>query len=203
MEDLLTGAIAGCAGMVGRVGGFDPFYSYAIKTHHKHSEALGVALDVQALHLIQNHKGPSEIGTLFVQPQHRRGGHGRLMSLSRFLFMATCPQRFANEVIAEMRGNVDVERGSPFWEAIGRHFFDMPFVDADKRSAETKQFIADLMPQHPIYVPMLPPDAQAIIGQVHLETEPAVKLLKQEGFEFGDEVDIFDAGVARDQIRPR
>ena len=32
MEDLLSGNIVGCAGVVGRVGGFDPFYSY-VKLH--------------------------------------------------------------------------------------------------------------------------------------------------------------------------
>ncbi|MEE2788407.1 MAG: arginine N-succinyltransferase [Myxococcota bacterium] len=205
MEDLLTGQIAGCAGLVGRVGGFDPFYSYALKSHRKMSQALGVDFEVQALHLIQNHKGPSEIGTLFMRPEQRKGGHGRLMSLSRFLFVGAQPHRFANEIIAEMRGNADLSKGSPFWDAVGRHFFDMAFVDADKRSASKKQFIADLMPQHPIYVSMLPSDAQAVIGQVHPETEPAVRLLAQEGFVFGDEVDIFDAGplyrAAKGEIR--
>jgi len=194
MENLLSGQLVGCASLVGRVGGFDPFYSYAVENVVKESTGLGVRKEVTTLNLVQDHKGPSEIGTLFVDPQFRQGGHGRLMSLSRFLFMAACPERFAQTVIAEMRGNVDPDVGSPFWDAIGRHFFDMPFVDADKRSAANKQFIADLMPQHPIYIPMLPEAAQAVIGEVHPEAKPALKLLKQEGFEFGNEVDIFDAG---------
>ena len=61
------------------------------------------------------------------------------------------------------------------------------------------------MPRHPIYIPMLSPEAQAVIGQVHSETEPALKLLQQEGFTFADAVDIFDAGpvlaVEREEIR--
>ncbi|MBV71470.1 MAG: arginine N-succinyltransferase [Myxococcales bacterium] len=194
MEDPLTGQIVGCAGLVGRVGGFDPFYSYVLKTVVKESESINVVKMIKTLNLVQDHKGPSEIGTLFVHPDYRRGGHGRLMSLARFLFMAAAPERFTKNVIAEMRGNVAVETGSPFWRAIGRHFFDMPFVDADKRSAGNKQFIADLMPRHPIYVSMLPQDAQSVIGQVHAEAQPALRLLRNEGFEFGDEVDIFDAG---------
>ena len=149
---------------------------------------------IKTLNLVEDHKGPSEIGTLFMHPEHRGGGNGRLMSLSRFALMAACPQRFTEDVIAEMRGNVDPERGSPFWQALGQHFFDMDFVDADQRSAANKQFIADLMPEHPIYIPMLPPEAQAVIGAVHPEAEPALKLLKDEGFAFGNEVDIFDAG---------
>ena len=194
MENALTGDLAGCASLVGRVGGFDPFFSYELQKVRKTCEPLGVDKEVETLNLVQDHKGPSEIGTLFVDPDFRRGGHGRLMSLSRFLFIAACPNRFTDEVIAEMRGNVDPVSGSPFWDAIGRHFFEMPFVDADERSAAQKQFIADLMPQHPIYVSMLPAEAQRAIGQVHPEAEPALRLLIQEGFKFGDEVDIFDAG---------
>jgi len=205
MEDLMTGKVVGCAGLVGRVGGFDPFYSYVLKTVIKESQTMNVVKEIQTLNLVQDHKGPSEIGTLFVHPDHRRGGHGRLISLARFLLMAACPERFTKQVIAEMRGNVDPEHGSPFWQAIGKHFFDMDFVDADKRSAANKQFIADLMPTHPIYIPMLPKEAQSVIGEIHAEAKPALKLLMDEGFTFGDEVDIFDAGplyrVATEQIR--
>ncbi len=194
MEDLMSGTIVGCAGLVGRVGGFDPFYSYELRTVVKESKGVGVVKEIKTLNLVEDHKGPSEIGTLFMHPDHRGGGNGRLMSLSRFALMAACPQRFTKDVIAEMRGNVDPDKGSPFWRSIGQHFFDMNFVDADQRSAANKQFIADLMPQHPIYIPMLPPEAQEAIGAVHPEAQPALKLLKDEGFTFGDEVDIFDAG---------
>src|SRR6185295_1467127 len=68
-----------------------------------------------------------------------------------------------------------------------------------------KKFIADLMPKHPLYVPLLPPDAQAVIGQVHPDTRPALKLLESEGFTFSGMVDIFEGGpvvmTAIDTIR--
>jgi len=214
MEDLMSGDIVGCAGLVGCVGGFDPHYSYALRTVVKQSEGVGVVKEIRTLNLVEDHKGPSEIGTLFVHPGHRGGGNGRLLSLSRFALMAACPQRFTTDVIAEMRGNVDPEKGSPFWQAVGQHFFEMDFVDADQRSAANKQFIADLMPVHPLYIPMLPQEAQAAVGAVHPEAQPALKLLQDEGFVFGHEVDIFDAGplyrasiqeirtVAQSQVRP-
>jgi arginine N-succinyltransferase len=50
------------------------------------------------------------------------------------------------------------------------------------------------MPRHPIYVPLLPADVQAVIGRVHHETEPALAILRSQGFEPSREVDIFDAG---------
>ena len=68
-----------------------------------------------------------------------------------------------------------------------------------------KKFIADLMPRHPIYVTLLPAEAQRVIGQVHESSKPALKNLEAEGFRFNGMVDIFDAGpcvgCARDQIR--
>jgi arginine N-succinyltransferase len=57
-----------------------------------------------------------------------------------------------------------------------------------------KVFIAELMPKYPIYVNLLSKDAQAVIGQVHDNTRPAIELLKSEGFTFNGYVDIFDAG---------
>jgi arginine N-succinyltransferase len=194
LEDLLTGAVHGCCGIVARVGGFEPFYTYDVRTTLRQSEALGVHKRIEALHLEAHHKGPSEIGTLFVHPDARGKGIGRLVSLSRFVFMAGFPGRFAKETIAEVRGVLDDAGQSPFWNAIGRHFFEMDFAQADARSAADKGFIADLMPQHPIYLPMLPPAARAAVGEVHRNARPAKRLLEQEGFEFGGQVDIFDAG---------
>ena len=194
MENLLTGKILGTCGILSRVGGFEPFYSYSLETAVHASPQLGVSREMSTLHVKADHKGPSEIGTLFVHPDGRGGGNGRLLSLSRFLFMAAFPERFAEFVLAEMRGVVDAVGHSPFWEAVGRHFFDIEFAEADMQSATDKQFIADLMPKHPIYIPMLPPEVQAVIGKVHPETVPAVRLLEQEGFAFANAVDIFDGG---------
>src|SRR5205814_345956 len=106
---------------------------------------------------------------------------------------------------AEMRGVVDAPGRSPFWEAIGRHCFDIDFPKADHLSMVNKRFIADLMPKHPIYIPLLPKEAQAVIGEVHEQTRPAMRILADEGFECCDQVDIFEGGpvvrCALDQVR--
>ncbi len=205
MEDLLTGRLEGTAGILARVGGFEPFYSYRLETSVHRSEQLGVERRVRFLQLDVSHSGPSEIGTLFLEPEARGAGIGRLLSLSRFLLVAACPTRFAPKIIAEMRGVLDAEGRSPFWGAVGQHFFDMPFARADSLSAADKSFIGDMMPKHPIYVPMLPVDVQPVVGRVHTETRPALRLLEQEGFEFAEQVDIFDAGpmMAADRQRIR
>jgi arginine N-succinyltransferase len=104
------------------------------------------------------------------------------------------PKRFEPLVIAEMRGVVDDAGRSPFWEALGLHFFDMDYSKADLLSVEDKRFIADLLPTCPIYVPLLPPEAREVIGEVHEQAKPALRMLEQEGFTYSGMVDIFEAG---------
>ncbi len=194
MEDLASGGLVGTCAIYSKVGGYEPFYSYEIKKSVHHSDELGVHKEIEVLHLIHEHNGPTEIGSLFLSPSYWGGGHGRLLSMSRFLFMADFPERFEKEVIAEMRGVVHPDGRSPLWSALGSHFFQIEFPKAETLTAESKKFIADLMPHHPIYIPLLPEEAQLVVGRVHRNTEPALAMLRKEGFEFRNRVDIFDGG---------
>ncbi len=204
MEDLSTKQIVGACGIVSKVGGFQPFYGYRIEMHLFESKQIDVRHEVPILVLHEDHDGPCEIGSLFLHPDWRRDGNGRLLQLVRFLFMAEYPGWFESTVVSEIRG-VEENGESPFWNAIGRHFFGIDFAQADRLSVINKKFIADLMPDEPIYIPLLPENAQDVIGQPHAQSAPAVRNLAAEGFRFADIVDIFDAGpmwsCARDQIR--
>ena len=197
LQDQASAEIVGVAAIVSKVGGFEPFYAYRVQQAERTSEALGITKTVDVLHLVADHSGPSEIGSLLLDPDWRGGGNGRLLSLSRFLFMADFPGLFEAHVIAEMRGVVDEAGRSPFWEGLGQHFFDMDYPTADYLSVVNKRFISELMPQHPIYIPLLPEGAQAVIGEVHANTRPGLALLQGEGFEITDMVDIFEAGACR------
>lgn len=194
MEDQTRGAIVGTCAIYSKVGGYEPFYSYEIKQSVHESGELGIRKVIDVLHLHELHDGPTEIGSLFLSPDYWGSGWGRLLSVSRFLFMAEFPDRFEKEIIAEMRGVVHRDGRSPLWSALGSHFFQIEFPRAETLTSESKKFIADLMPEHPIYIPLLPEEAQAVIGKVHQNTEPALAVLKKEGFEFRQQVDIFDGG---------
>lgn len=195
LEDLSTHGIVGTAGISARVGGFEPFYTYEIRQETYSHAPLKIEKQIAVLHLKETHRGPTEIGSLFLHPDHRRHGLGRLLSLGRFLFIAAFRERFDTTIIAELRGYIDPQGKSPFWESVGRHFFGGDFSQADFLSGlGNKAFIADLMPEHPIYVTLLPPEVQAVIGQVHHDSKPALGLLQAEGFQITNEVDIFDAG---------
>lgn len=205
LDDTSTGRVLGTAGIVSKVGGFEPFYAYRIETSVHESKMLGIRKEIQTLHLEKLHDGPCEIGSMFLHPELRGRGLGRPLSLARFLFIADHPWSFDETVIAEMRGVLDDAGRSEFWDAVGRHFFEIDYPKADYLSLLNKRFIADLMPTHPIYIPLLPPAAQAVIGRVHPETEPALAILRQEGFAATGRVDIFEAGpivgCPRDELR--
>lgn len=194
MEDLNLGKIVGTCSIYSKVGGYEPMYSYEIKQTVHRSDELQIEKSIDVLHLRAEHDGPTEIGSLFLSPDYWGGGHGRLLSLSRFMFMAEFTERFEKEVIAEMRGVVNEEGKSPLWSALGSYFFQIDFPKAETLTSQSKKFIADLMPRHPIYIPLLPTEAQAVIGQVHNNTQPALSVLEKEGFHHSGLVDIFDGG---------
>ncbi len=195
LEDSATRRVVGVCGIVSKVGGFDPFYSYRLRGQRHCSTMLKVDKNIPLLELEVNYDGPTIVGSLFLLPEFRKEGNGRFLSLVRFLFMAQCPRRFDPHVIAEMRGVIDHQGRSAFWDAVGRHFFDVDFPQADYLTMADKEFIASLMPRYPLYVPLLPPEAQAVIGKVHPDTQPALKILTDEGFTFENLVDIFEAGA--------
>lgn len=195
LEDVPAARVIGTAGLFSRLGRTWPFYSYKINRLSQTCKELGKTLTSEVLHLVNDFDGCSEVGGLFVDPAARASGIGRLIARSRYLYMAAHRDRFAARVIADLRGYQAEDGSWPFWEGLGRHFFDMPFEEADRfNGLHGNQFIADLMPKYPIYVRLLPPAAQAALGRPHRDGERALALLAEEGFRQEGYVDIFDAG---------
>ncbi len=191
------GRLIGTAGLCTHVGDPDaaePFYVYRRETAIHRSDALNVTTRVESLHLVAEYEGPAEVGTLFLHPDHRGSGLGKTLSRARLLYLAEHREAFAPQLVAEIRGVVDAHGRSPFWDALGRHFFQVAYTVADTRSARDKRFIAELMPRHPIYLPLLSPEARAVVGVPHPEAVPAMKSLLDEGMYPTRMVDIFDAG---------
>lgn len=197
LENTETGDVGGCCGLESAVGMSEPFYNYRVGAIVHASRELGVYRKTPTLYLSNDYTGSSELCTLFLNPDFRGGGNGTLLSKSRFLFMADQAHLFNERVIAEMRGWSTHDGQSPFWDAVGRPFFDMDYAQADHLTAvSTKAFIAELMPRYPVYTTLLPADAQHVIGKVHPDTEPALRMLQAEGFRYQGCIDIFDGGAA-------
>ena len=197
LEDTATLKIVGICAIAAAVGLRQPWYSYRVGQVVHASQDLGIFTQTPTLFLSNDHTGKSELCSLFLDADYRFGKNGTLLSKSRFLFLAQFRDRFSKKIIAELRGVSDADGKSPFWESLGRHFFSMDFKDADYLTGiGKKSFVAELMPKHPLYSSFLTPQAQAVIGQTHELTKPALSMLESEGFRFEGHVDIFDAGPA-------
>jgi arginine N-succinyltransferase len=195
LEDTDTGEILGTSGIEAAVGLSNPLYHFHKSTMVHQCKELDIFNPVEVLTVGNDYTGVTEICTLFLREPFRVGLNGRFLSKVRFMFMAEQPKRFAKLVIAEMRGAADEEGQPPFWNWLRQSFFNMDFSKADYLiGVGNKGFIADLMPRYPIYVDLLPEAARRVIGQVHENTIPALKLLENEGFIHRGYVDLFDAG---------
>ena len=195
MEDTETGQIMGTSGIESSVGLNDAFYHYHLSKVVHNSRELNIYNTAEILTLCNDYTGASELCTLFLREPYREGINGRLLSKSRFLFLAQNKARFSNTVIAEMRGVSNENGESPFWQWLEDNFFSLDFPTADYLTGiGQKVFIAELMPKYPVYVNLLSQAAQDVIGKVHDNTAPALNLLKSEGFSWKGYVDIFDAG---------
>ncbi len=195
LENARTGAVRGTCQLMTQVGQRWPFYSYRKNTLTQYSQELDRTVRAELLSLVTDLEGSSEVGGLFLHPNERAGGLGLLLARSRYMFVAMHRQRFADRILAELRGIIDERGGSPFWEGVAGRFFGMSFQDADYFNAiNGNQFIADLMPKHPVYIAMLDDDARSVIGVPHPTGRAAMRMLENEGFRHDGYVDIFDGG---------
>lgn len=195
LEDTRLARVVGVSAIEVAVGLDEPFYNFRLQRTVRASKELGVYKNQELLNLSYDHTGHSELCTLFLDPEYQKNRNGLFLSKARFLFIAAFRELFSPHLFAELRGRSDEQGNSPFWDALGHHFFDIPFADADRLTGTgMKTFIAELMPAYPIYVSLLPDDAREAIGQVHANTSPARAILEKEGFSWRGSVDIFDAG---------
>ncbi len=193
LEDQTTGRIGGTCGILANSA--QSFrYCYRIETQPTHAKHLSAPKELKYLKVVENNMSASEVCALYLQPTFRHSGQGRLLSLSRFLFIAAHRQRFRKKIIAEMRGYIDQRQISPFWEGIGRHFCNLSFVELMAQMELDRHFIPEILPQFPIYLSLLSKETQEMIGKTHESTKPATQMLLQENFEFTDDIDIFEGG---------
>ena len=195
LENGRTSAVRGTCQLMPQVGQRGPFYSYRLNTLTQYSQELDRTVRAELLSLVTDLEGSSEVGGLFLHPNERAGGLGLLLARSRYMFVAMHRKRFADRILAELRGIIDERGGSPFWDGVAGRFFGMNFQDADYFNAiNGNQFIADLMPKHPVYIAMLSEDARSVIGIPHPTGRAAMRMLEDEGFRSEGYVDIFDGG---------
>ena len=195
LEDTQTGQLVGCSAIVASAGFSEPFYSFRNETFVHASRELKIHNKIHVLSLCHDLTGNSLLTSFYVQRELVNTSIAELNSRGRLLFMASHPERFADAVVTEIVGYSDDQGESPFWNAVGRNFFDLNYSEAEKLSGlKSRTFLAELMPHYPIYVPLLPDEAQEAMGQVHPRAQITFDILMREGFETDNYIDIFDGG---------
>lgn len=195
LEDLTRERLVGCSEILATAGFSEPFYSLRNRHFTSASRELNIEHGVPALSLCHDLSGHTLLRGFHIDAALVRTRFSELLSRARLLFIAAHSQRFAEAVITEIVGFSSDEGHSPFWDAVGKHFFDLPYAEAERLCGlESRTFLAELMPQYPIYVPMLPQAAQDCIGRIHPDGQEAFDILEREGFETNSYIDLFDGG---------
>ncbi len=184
-----------------------PYIYFDVLDEEKYSATIDKHFHHTVLRIGYAYNGPTEIGGLVLMPAYRLSSErlGTFISYVRFLYLGAHPHLFQEEVLAELMPPLEPDGTSHLWEALGRKFTDMSYMEADKLSKRNKEFIRGLFPEGTIYATLLPEDAQRVIGKTGAQTRGVEKLLRRIGFRYAHRVDPFDGGphyTARmDEIR--
>jgi arginine N-succinyltransferase len=199
LEDSETGALHGTSSIVASAGYSEPFYAFRNDALIHASRELKVNRKIHALTMSHELTGKSRLTGFYIDPALRdeasQDAAAHLLSRARMLYIAANRKRFSNEVFSLMLGVTDNAGVSPFWEAVGRKFFGRDFEQVELESGgRSRTFIAEVMPSYPLYVPLLPAEAQRVLGEPAEGALLAYDIHLEEGFEPDRFVDIFDAG---------
>jgi arginine N-succinyltransferase len=173
-----------------------PHVFLQVLKEERYSETLDRYMVHECLRLAYNYDGPSEIGGLIVLPQYR--GHaeslGKLLSYTRFLFIAMHRMLFRDQVISELMPPLEPDGTSRLWNHFGRKFTGLTYGEADLLSKDNKEFIRTLFPHSLIYTSLFPEEVKEVIGVVGPDTRGVEKMLRRVGFEYAQQIDPFDGG---------
>jgi arginine N-succinyltransferase len=196
LEELGTGGIVGTAAVHASAGSNGTYFAFRNDVIQQVSRDLNISHSVHALTLCSELTAYSQLSGFYVRNRETAGLEAALLSRARLLFAVLAPHRFGDRFFVPLAGVTDGEGQSPFWNALGRKFFKMDFLDAERviGGARNRTLIVELMPHYPVYVPLLPGDAQAAMGQIHPSGQLSFNLLTEEGFEADEYIDIFDGG---------
>ena len=195
LHDSARPGLAGTASIHASAGSNGTYFAFRNDVIQQVSRDLNISHNVHALTLCSELTAFSQLSGFYVANRHALL-EAALLSRARLLYAALAPHRFGDRFFVPLAGVTDKDGRSPFWEALGRKFFKMDFLEAERiiGGARNRTLILELMPFYPVYVPLLPGDAQAAMGQIHPEGQLAFDLLTEEGFEADEYIDIFDGG---------
>jgi arginine N-succinyltransferase len=173
-----------------------PYIYFDVLDEEKYSATIDKHFLHTVLRIGYSYNGPTEIGGLVLDPEHRKTTErlGLMISYVRFLYLAVHRDLFQDEVLAELMPPLEPDGTSHLWEALGRRFTGMSYAEADLMSKKNKEFIKSLFPEGTIYATLLSEGARKVIGKTGAQTRGVEKLLRRIGFRYAHRVDPFDGG---------
>lgn len=137
----------------------------------------------------------TEVGSLLIHPDYRKFGIGRWLAQSRYLMIAGNLTRFGDHIFSELRGVIDQNNTSPFYDGVLAPYLDLTYEEADHLSAHGRQAeLNAMLPTTPIRIDDVGEAAEASIACPHQDGRKALWFLEDEGFRFEGAVDLLDGG---------
>ena len=197
LEELASGQVIGTSQVMAQHGTREsPHIFYEVSTVEHYSQSMDLHFKHQVLRLRFNYEGPTEVGGLILDPTYRgvKEKLGRQLSFIRFLFIKMNRSLFRDRLLAELLPPLTENGESLLWEALGRRFTGLNYMEADHISRTNKEFIKSLFPSSQFYLTLFEAAVREVIGAVGKSSLAACKMLAGIGFEYQNHVDPFDGG---------
>lgn len=197
LEDVRNSLIIGTSMIIAQHGTYEaPHIYYEVSEREHYSASLERHLRHKVLSIAYNYEGPTEIGGLVVDPPYRATPDkpGKQLSYVRFLFIAMHRRLFRPRVLAELLPPLLPDGRSLLWEACGKKFTGLTYLEADRLSRQNKEFIKELFPASDIYASLFPDRVQKVLGEVGPNTRGVQRMLERIGFKYVERIDPFDGG---------
>ena len=204
------GAVMGCIRIRRNIGLDQPRYWYHVGCVVHAAPDLGLFHRQRTLLIGNDHTGCTELADIATHNQQldlsQRQMLTRLLVRAALLLLHRdqlvhasqanpASPASTNKVIAGLAGLKDDLGIAPFWQGLGRHFYDGDIHLAQARFGELwLTHVAALLPRHPLVASLLNESAQAAIGCVHADACMLRDALTEAGLRAGEHVNLYDAG---------
>jgi arginine N-succinyltransferase len=197
LEDTESKKIIGACMIIAQHGTKDsPHFFFDVKKIEKFSQSIHSGIVHQILKLGYDYDGPTELGGLILHPAFRGTGKrlGKTLSWGRLMYIGMHRRKFKDRVIAEFLPPLTSDGKSELWEALGRNFTNLSYLEADRISRSNKEFILSLFPKQSIYTCLLTARVRSLIGEIGEDSKPAKNMLQKAGLKYLNMIDPFDGG---------
>lgn len=194
MESFQNREVVGCASIKNNIG-TDDFMCADFELDCHDVGATATRHGDDRLILKRTLQGHTEVGSLFLHPEHRASGAGRLLARARYLLMGTTHHLFERPIVSQLRGWCDPNGHSPFYDEVWKTRLTASYEQCDARLArEGAGHILKTFAGLDLSLNDLSAEALNAIGRPHASAAGALRLLEQEGFVRSSLVDLSDAG---------